>query len=529
MFKIGKTATSGGRHRTKSVTAIKVVLAALTVSSAALFSISSSGATPKVNPPGGTLTIAANQTPVSLNPLDAAIAVPEEWYMDLAYAPFIVHNANGSYSPGLALSWGYVGTKNETFVMNLRPNVQFSDGSTLTAASAAAYINARAAGQGEASFGTTTPASVLGPLTVQVQTTVPNAALPFIFSQSFGGGWVVSPTGLANQSELLNQTAGAGPYMLDTAATVANSTYVYVPNPNYYDPSAIYWSKIIIDVITTPAAALAALETGQVQVMQGSPQLVKTAKADGLNVGYQPGTDGPAMLVVNVPTKGPLASVKVRQALSYAINRPAIANALFGKYATLDEELEAPGDIGYVPSLATYYNYDPAKAKKLLKEAGYPHGFTTSANCSPQVGDAQICEAVQSEWAAIGVKLNVSAPSNQIWVTQLFSGKYPLTGIVSYPTTSAEQSNGYYLPSILTGKYKIPGVYAAYEAAMAAPVGSATAAADWAKLTKLEMLAATCIVPGSPDLIMFSSKSITGVDFTTANPEPYPLTWKSAS
>jgi peptide/nickel transport system substrate-binding protein len=521
------------------MTTIKVVIAALTVSSGALLATSSSVAsassrnakseTAKINPPGGTLTIGANQTPVSLNPLDAAIAVPEEWYMDLAYAPFIVHDANGSYSPGLALSWGYVGKNNETFVMNLRPNVEFSDGSALTAAGAAAYINARAAGEGETSFGTTTPASVLGPLTVQVQTTIPNAALPFIFSQSFGGGWVVSPTGLANQNSLLSQTAGAGPYMLDTSATVTNSSYVYVPNPNYYDPSAIYWSKIVIEVITTPAAALAALETGQIQVMQGAPNLVKTAKSAGLNVGTEPGTDGPAMLVVNIPTKGPLASVKVRQALSYAINRPAIAKALFGKYATLDEELEAPGDIGYVPSLATYYDYNPTLAKKLLKEAGYPHGFKTAANCSPQVGDAQICEAVQSEWAAIGVKLTVSAPANQIWATQLFAGKYALTGIVSYPTTSAEQSNGYYLPGILIGKKALPGVQAAYSAAMAAPIGSATANADWAKLTKIEMLGASCIVPVSPDLVMFSSKSITGVDFSTANPEPYPLTWRPAS
>ncbi len=524
---------AGSNRRVKSWMAVGMSAMSLAlVGTLSLTTVSANAAarSPKASS-GATLTIASQITSSNLNPALSPTAVPENWFTDLDYEPFIIHNTTGGYSPGLAVSWGYVGTSNEQFVFNLRPNVQFSDGTTLTAAGAVTDLNYYLSqGEDTNAFGSTATVTAIGPLTVQITLQAPNAYMPYELSQN-GLGKVISPMALATPAAttaLGSSSDGAGPYELDSSATIANSSYVYVPNPHYYDPSLQYWGKVVIEIITSPAAELAALQTGQIQVMQGETQLVSTAKSDGLNVLTAPGTNGPIYLGENVPKKGPLSSLKVRQALEYGINRPLITKALFGTYATQDEEFEGPGDTGYVKSLANYYTYNPTLAKKMLKEAGYPHGFTTAANCSPQLDLAQICEAVQAEWAKIGVKLNVTSPTQDVWVTNIFSGKYPITGIGAFESSIAAQTRLDYLPGVLN-EYVIPGVAATYNAASAAAVGSVKATTEWAKLQKIETLAATAVVVASPNLLMFTSKSVKGVNFSTGQPVPYPPYFAPAS
>jgi peptide/nickel transport system substrate-binding protein len=249
--------------------------------------------------------------------------------------------------------------------------------------------------------------------------------------------------------------------------------------------------------------------------------------ADGLNITTVPATNGPVLMQAHITsTSGPLGSQTVRQALAYAIDRDAIQKAFYGTYATNDQELEGPGDVGYVASLAQRYTYDPTKAKNLLAQAGYPHGFTTNAICSPQLDMAQLCQAVKSDWAKIGVNLNVSAPIQNVWISQLLGGKFDFTGIGNFENSAYFQSKGNYLPGLETGTYQIPGLESAFQAATAAPVGSSQATAAWAKVQDLEMNAATAIEVASPNLIIFSTKKVTGIAFSPAEPIPYPLDWQ---
>jgi peptide/nickel transport system substrate-binding protein len=518
----------GARRPARSL-ALSCFSAAMLVGGLAFAGCSGSAAVPSTSAgdtAGGTLTIASGIPPSDINPAMSPDAVPEEWYDDMAYEPLIVHDPDGSFSPGLAVSWKYVGTGNTTFQLQLRPNVRFSDGSRLSAAGVKADLQyVLSSGLSGSALGKVTAITALGPLTLQISLAQSNAALPYLFTQNTDLGWIISPTGLASPSALGSSTHGAGPYMLDTADTIANSKYVYVRNPYYYDKSAVHWSKVVIEVITTPSAALAALDTGQVQVMQGSTQLVAAAKADGLNISTAPGTNGPILMVARLTgSKGPLASQQVRQALAYAVDRKSINEALFGKYATVDEELEGPGDVGYVPALAGMY-YDLAKAKQLLAAAGYPHGFSASANCSPQLDLALVCQAVKADWAKIGVNLTVSAPIQNVWVSQLVGGKFDFTGIGAFETTSVVQTRNDFVPNVETGTYQLPGIASQYQLANAAPIGSAAAAAAWQKLQTMEMSAATAIVVATPNLIMFSARTIKGIGFSPAQPVPYPLEW----
>jgi peptide/nickel transport system substrate-binding protein len=309
----------------------------------------------------------------------------------------------------------------------------------------------------------------------------------------------------------------------------ADSTYVFVRNPYYYDKAAVHWQKVVIKVITDPSAALAALTSGQVQVMQGEYSQVSAAQSNGFKVTAEPGTFGPVTIsVADASGKKPphaLASLKVREALSYALDRPAIMNALYGKYWLLDEEQQTPGQVGYVPALADDFGYNLAKARQLLAQAGYPHGFSGAISCSPQLGQALACDAVKASWAKIGVNLTVSAPPQNVWVTQILSGKYQFVGVTLLATHIAIQAT-FFEPSVTNGFTVIPGLSAALDAANAQVPGSAQATQDWVKVQTIEMNFADEIVLGAPDVLMFSAKGIRGIDYSSAEPVPYPLTWQ---
>ena len=117
-------------------------LAALRYGSAALALIVASAATActgggstgsllNTGKASGTLTVATPSAPSSLDP---AVGQPaDETFSDFAYTPLIVQASNGSYTPGLAESWSY-GPDNESFTINLRSGVKFSDGTALNAA-----------------------------------------------------------------------------------------------------------------------------------------------------------------------------------------------------------------------------------------------------------------------------------------------------------------------------------------------------------------------------------------------------------
>ena len=126
----------------------------------------------------------------------------------------------------------------------------------------------------------------------------------------------------------------------------------------------------------------------------------------------------------------PLGMLKVRQALEYAVNRPAIVKALYGKAggAAATEEVAIPAEpSAWDPAVNTYYPYDPAKARQLLTQAGFPHGFTIKVE--DQGDDAELTQAVIGYWNKIGVKANLTADTTvTAWISNVLSKKFPAMG-----------------------------------------------------------------------------------------------------
>jgi peptide/nickel transport system substrate-binding protein len=390
--------------------------------------------------------------------------------------------------PALATSWRLY-NHNKTFRFTLRHNAHFSDGQLVTAAAVKKYLKFVAKNKTDAAAsvtygGTIKSVTTIGKWTVVVHVKSPSPHLMYAFgggSSAGGYGLFASPHCLARPSSLNTKTCGTGPYMLDPAKTVTGSRYTFIPNPYYYDKAQQHWSKIVVLVISSLQSELQAMETGEIQVMNGDSTTDSPAKAHGFAT-YNPGgaNIGLYLSIRGGGASAPLKSLKVRQAMNYAVNRKALAKAFGGiprdEIYTWD---------GYSKKYASYYSYNPTKAKQLLAAAGYSKGVTLDAlSYGPAGSDGTpLMGGVASQLAKVGITLNITPTSstdtwNAAW------GKYPS---VSQCPCGLDYTSVYY--EIFFGVYFPPNGFSGFSdptlAAMLKKANSAKpaqASKDWKKM-----------------------------------------------
>src|SRR6266567_6380696 len=193
-----------------------IVAIALTVLTACSGSGSQSSGNTGNSAKSDTLTIAVSAATDTLNPVLGGNIDPLLIYEELAYAPLIYLKPDGSFAPGLATTWGYVGQGNRAFDLTLRSGVKFSDGSGLSAAGVKSYFEyaGKAGGQEEAArVMNFASMDVTGPLSLHITLKRPDPSLPYAFSQP--PGYVISPKALQSPNSLGTTPAGAGQYVLN--------------------------------------------------------------------------------------------------------------------------------------------------------------------------------------------------------------------------------------------------------------------------------------------------------------------------
>jgi ABC-type transport system substrate-binding protein len=356
-----------------------------------------------------TLRIGQYWPPTSLDPAKAG--GESQFFLQPAYDPLIYRAADGSYQPRLATAWRYLGTGNTEFELTLRDGVTFADGSPLTADGLKASIDhfRKSAGQAAAflaPIATTTPQ---GRLVLRLSLNQPHPLLPMLFTQDYLAGNVISPAGVANPADLATRTFGAGPYVLLPGETVANDHYTYGPNPKYWNTGGRFYDRITVKVLPNENTALAALKTGQVDVVGGSYAIAGGAKAAGFKVAASPAIVMGLQLNDRAGTLSPpLADVRVRQALNYAVDRAKITSALLGEYGVPVDQPSAPGEDGY--NEQPFYTHDPGKARQLLTAAGVAGGFTLPVVIpSTPAFPGDLAQAIASDLQQVGVVLRITA------------------------------------------------------------------------------------------------------------------------
>jgi peptide/nickel transport system substrate-binding protein len=400
-----------------------------------------------------TLNVVALTPPDHIDPALAGIYAEGEWYTPLAYDSLIHQGPKGTLQPALATSWKYVGTGNREFQLTLRQGAQFADGTAVTAAAVVKslqYSLIDSKGPQTSFIGKVTSVTAPDAKTIDIKLADPNPEMPFVLSSNTHLGAIISPKGLADVAALGHSTAGAGPYVLDQAATVSGDHYTYRRNPNYWNKAAGHYDKIVIKVVSQPNAALALLKTGAADVVHGDVNTADSAKSAGFTVNSALVAEtGIAIFDHTGELVKPLGNQLVRQALNYAVDRKTIADSLVHGYGKPVNQPGAPGTPDYLESAAGQYSYDPAKAKALLAQAGYPGGF--SARLVMFTGNppsSDVAQAVISDWAKIGVKINATTDSDGAkYVADAQSKKYPLISYGYGYIPFFLYSKNFYLPA----------------------------------------------------------------------------------
>lgn len=381
---------------------------------------------------GGTLTVGTDFSNGSLDPAKADPGT-DPLYLDPLYAPLLRFGTDGQFQGVLATSWSYVGPDNETFQITLRPGVKFSDGTPVNGAAVAASIKHFKTGTNGGPWLVDCPTvTALSATRVEIKCTRPDPDIPETLSERLLGGDIVAPASLAHPATLGTDPIGAGEYALDPAETVTGSIYTFVANRSYFDQKAIHWNKIVVKYLANASAALDALRSGQIQELWTvDPETLTAAEGDGMPVSSSSlGFEGVNLADRSAAPGNPLGNLKVRQALEYAVNRPAIVKALYGKSpgASATDEVAIPSESSaWDPAVNNYYPYDPAKARQLLAQAGYPHGFTIKVE--DQGDDAELTQAVIGYWNAVGVQAKVTADTTVPgWISNVLSRKFPAMG-----------------------------------------------------------------------------------------------------
>lgn len=323
--------------------------------------------------PGGTLRVALNVTPSVLNPmltrLNSEYMISEMLYSGLTYL-----QPDMSAGPDLASEWSANGDATEwTFV--LRDDAVFSNGDKVTPADVAAsfkkLLDPETAAPGSRNLGPISEVVAGDGNTVIIRTASPFADLPVALSYPTAK---VIPASIAEGDfeSLATKPVGSGPFRLEEF--LPDQKAVLVKSPDYYIPDQPYLDRV--EIITYPDAAgsAAAMLAGEVDLLlEVQPtDYERISSANGV-VGMRT-PSGRFLDVVMDCTVEPFNDPRVRQALAMAVDRQAMVELVAEGYGT-------PGNDTPVNSAYQYYSeaplktYDPAGAKALLAEAGYPDGI----------------------------------------------------------------------------------------------------------------------------------------------------------
>ena len=345
------------------------------------------------------------------------------------YEPLVGRAKDLSLAPALAVSWKAISPTVWRF--DLRKGVTFHDGKPFTADDVVFSLR-RAADEGgdfRGVVGDIKEVRKVSDLVVDVETKAPFPILPDQLSSTYmmSKAWcednqatrpVDRRKGIENAASF--RANGTGPYRVRERQPSVRTTFVRNGN---------YWGKIegnVQEVIFTPigndATRVAALLSGEVDVMEPVPlqdvDRINTSANAKVLVGPELRTiflgmdqKRDELLYSNIKGKNPFKDKRVRQAFYQAIDIEGIQKTVMRGASRPTALMVGSGINGFVPELNKRLAYDPDAAKKLLTDAGYANGFEVTLNCPNDryVNDARICQAVAANLSRIGVKINLAA------------------------------------------------------------------------------------------------------------------------
>ncbi|MBV9249728.1 MAG: ABC transporter substrate-binding protein [Acetobacteraceae bacterium] len=370
-----------------------------------------------------TLRVGVSSAVTSIDPHYHNLA-PNNSFGSQIYERLVELDENAHLSPGLAESWRLVAP--DTWEFKLR-DAKFHNGNAFSADDVVFTLNrVPNVANSPSSFAAYTrpvkATEIVDPHTIRMKTGGVFPLLPVYMAQVFVLNRA-SAEGMATEDFNSGKAAiGTGPFRF---VSYKPGDRIEIDRYDGYWGAKAPWQHVDYRMIPNDASRVAALLAGDVDFidfvptedirkLQNDPK-VKLWQRLGLRIiflGLDQSRDGPSPFVFGPNgeklDKNPLKDRHVRQALSVAINRQAIVERIMEDAAEPSGQFLPPGTFGYVPPLKPP-PFDPAQAKKLLAEAGFPNGLRIALHGPNDryVNDAKIIQAVGQMWQRVGVQTEV--------------------------------------------------------------------------------------------------------------------------
>ena len=353
------------------------------------------------------------------------------------YEPLIVRDKDGKPTAALAESWA-ITSDPTVWEFKLRKGVKFHDGTPFTVDDVIfSYDRARQPTSDMKSLLTSVKELIrVDDHTLRIKTDGPNPLLPanltdlFIMSKAWSEkNNTTKVQDFKNKEEnfAVRNANGTGPYILVSRQPDVRT--VMRRNPDYWGKGQfpLAFDEVVYTPIKQDATRVAALLSGEVDFVQDVPvqDIARLQGQQNLKVNIGPenrsiflgmNVGAAELKSSNIKGKNPFAELAVRQAVNMTVNREAIQRVVMRGQSIPTGTITPPGVNGWTKDMDGFPKPDLAKAKDLMKAAGYADGFSVSFHCPNDryVNDEQICQAVVGQLAQIGIKATLIAQSKSL-------------------------------------------------------------------------------------------------------------------
>jgi peptide/nickel transport system substrate-binding protein len=364
-------------------------------------------------------------------------------FLSNIYEPLVRRDRNLGLEPGLALSWEQ--PTPTVWRFHLRPGVKWQDGSPFTADDVVFTMQRIQSKDSSlrAPMAVVKEARKIDGLTVEFETMQPDPI--FLQEQTnlliMSKAWceahnAAEPVTIGKDDNYaLHYAMGTGPFKL--VSREPDRRTVLEKNRDWWDKPIHNLDRVEFNVISSAPTRVAALLSGEMDMIYSVPpqDIARIKQTEGLKLLQTPelrtiylafNQSRDELPSSDVKGRNPFKDVRVRQAVALAIDEPIIASRVMLGLGRPSYELWGPGINGYNAALDVRPKTDPAKARQLLAEAGYPEGFKVGLDCPNDryVMDEQICTAVVPMLARIGIKVDLNAQTKTKFFTKILAPNY---------------------------------------------------------------------------------------------------------